>query len=211
MTDLPLVLPSGIRRLALGAACVSGIVGFLHYGVIFLAFTLVLILGAFVQPKWPRPGKRLIALGAWILTFYVAGFLGVPAIITARRVPSHHEFGDLLFLCLCSVSVFFVLWFDVAFIINARKFRTTRYPPARSPSIGDWLAWAVAACLTILVPYDIRNGIYVLQHGRRWDIFVPGTLFSLVIVLFDLALITDAARMYQQRRLPDHRNGSASA
>ncbi|HEX5425560.1 MAG TPA: hypothetical protein VFW94_18560 [Candidatus Acidoferrales bacterium] len=205
-----LVLPNGIRRLALAAACVSGIVGILHLGLIFLPFPLVLILGTVVQPKWHRPGKRLIAMGAWILTFNVGGFLGVPAVITIRRLRLHHELGDLLFLSLCLISVFLVAWSDVALLINAWEFRKTSYPLARSVSIGDWLAWAVAASLTILVPYDTRDGIYVLQHGRRWDIFLPGALFALVIVLFDVVLIADAARMYQNGRLRERRDRSAS-
>lgn len=206
-----LVLPNGIRRLAIAAACVSGLVGILHYGLIFLPFPLVLILGTVVHSKWHRPGKRLVAMGAWILSFYVASFLGVPAVITIRRLPSHHELGDLLFLFLCLISVFLVAWFDVALVLNAWKFRRRSYPLERSPGAGDWLAWAVAICLTILVPYEIRGGIYVLEHGRQWDVFLPGALFASVILLFDVVLIADATKMYQNRRMRDPRDGSASA
>lgn len=206
-----LVLPTGTRRLAIGAACVSCLVGILHYGLIFLPFPLVLIVGTVVHPKWHRPGRRLIVMGAWIVTFHVGGFLGVPAVITICRLRLHHELGDLLFLSLCLISVFVVAWFDVAMLTNAWKFRARSYPLARSPGIGDWLAWAVATCLTILVPYDIRGGIYVLEHGRPWDIFAPGpffgSLFALSIVLFDVVLVADAAQMYQKRNL----GGSASA
>jgi hypothetical protein len=115
---------------AIAAGCFFGAIGSLHYGWFFLLVPCVLILGAIVQPRFHRPGRWLLALGACILTFY-ASFLGLPAVLLIRRLRLHHNLEDVGFLFLCLVSVLLVVWCDVALVVDARKSRRTPDPTGR--------------------------------------------------------------------------------
>jgi succinate-acetate transporter protein len=108
-----------VRRLAVAAGSVFGIVGFLHYGLFFLFVPSILVLGAIVQPRSPRLGNGLLALGAAVLTFYCA-FLGVPAVLLIGGLRSHHSLEDVAFLILSLVSIALVIWCDVLLVIEAR-------------------------------------------------------------------------------------------
>ena len=113
------VISNRRRRLALITGLVFAFVGFLHYGLLFLSFPLILIIGAIAQPRFRRVGRWMLAIGASVLT-YGATFLAVPAIFLIRDLPVHHGSEELIFLGLCLATVMLVVWSDVELIIDAR-------------------------------------------------------------------------------------------
>ena len=193
-------VPSRIRWLAIAAGCFSGLVGFLHYGPFFLLVPSVLILGAIIQPWSPRPGRWCLALGACIVTFY-ASFLAMPAVLLIKHLRLHHNFEDLIFLCLFLASVALVGWCDVALAVDARRSRGAPGPKRHVfPRIEDWIAWIIAFCLSLLVfPYSVR-GILLYGRNDHLDTLLLSMLLGLVIVLFDIALLINAVKMRRAQR-----------
>jgi hypothetical protein len=115
-------IPSRMRWLAIAAGCVFGIVSFLHYGWFFLFIPSVLILGAVIQPRFPRLGSVLLAFGACIVTFYGL-FLGVPIVLIIRNLGVRHGLEDLVFLGLSLASVVLIIWCDAQLVADARARR----------------------------------------------------------------------------------------
>jgi len=119
------VLPAWMRLLAILAGCLSGLSGFLVFGIAFLFVPLVLILGAIIQPYVPRLGRWVCSVGAVIVSAYAGIFL-VPqafgSIWALRYWHTPHDFG-VLFLFVFSVGL--VVWTDVVLVMNRRMGKTT--------------------------------------------------------------------------------------
>jgi hypothetical protein len=116
------VIPNRTRWLVIGAGCFYGLVGFLHYGWLFVFVPIILILGAVVQPRFNHLGRWLLALGTFIVTLYGMSF-AVPAVELIGRLPLHHSLEEVVFLLLFLVTVLLIVWCDVALIMEERKSR----------------------------------------------------------------------------------------
>jgi hypothetical protein len=64
-------ISSGTRWLVIGSGCFFGLVSFLNYAWFFVSVpAIILILGAVMQPRFNRLGRRLLAVGAFLVTLY---------------------------------------------------------------------------------------------------------------------------------------------
>lgn len=128
------IVPTKTLWLAAIAACLSGIAGSLPFGPLFLLIPSIQLTGAILQPHWPRPGKWLLAIGAFVLSFYVAVFFIPPVIGHAKSLLAYHDLGVIGLVLLYAASVGLVAWSDVALIAEARRNRggsadSPRLPP----------------------------------------------------------------------------------
>lgn len=117
------IVPTRTLWLAGIAACLSGIAGSLPFGPLFLLIPSIQITGAILQPHWPRSGKWLLAIGAFVLSLYVSVFFIPPIIGGAKSLPAYHDLGVVGLLLLYIASVGLVTWSDVALIAEARRNR----------------------------------------------------------------------------------------
>jgi hypothetical protein len=121
----PRVLPDKLRVLSLAAGCISGLAGFFLFGIVFLVFPVLQILGAIIQPYSPRLGYWVLSAGVAILTASVGGFFGTQIFFIMRDIPHFHDPEILGVLFLFSLSLVLVVWVDVALIINERMRKKT--------------------------------------------------------------------------------------
>src|ERR1700689_3361940 len=69
------IISGKIRQLALASGCVVGLAGFFYAGPFSLIAVCPLILGALIQPHFPRSGRLLLSVGVFLPTFYAGFFL----------------------------------------------------------------------------------------------------------------------------------------
>jgi hypothetical protein len=115
------IVPRRTRRLAVVAGCVSGIAGSLMFGPLFLLIPMIQIAAAILQPYSPRPGRWLLAIGAFILSFYIGLFFAPQVVGGIRSLRAHHDVYVVGLLLLSGVSVALVTWSDVELTIEARR------------------------------------------------------------------------------------------
>jgi hypothetical protein len=192
-----------LRALVLTAGCVSGIAGVVAYGLYFGMVPAVLVLGAVVQPYSPRPGRLLIAMGALLVTLYVGIFVA-PVVVSMmiHRTP-YEDASRLLLLGLYACSVVLVGWCDAALVVNARRIRFTE--PLEQlrvfPSVGDWIVWVTAACITFCVLFVLSQVLFAFRNNGRRDIVGLSLLVTVAVLCFDAMFIFTAARMWREFRV----------
>jgi hypothetical protein len=71
--------PGWLRLPAILAGGLSGLAGFLVFGIVFCFVPIVLILGAIIQPYAPHLGRWVLLVGAMLVSVYVALFLAPQA------------------------------------------------------------------------------------------------------------------------------------
>ncbi|HEV2488721.1 MAG TPA: hypothetical protein VGT03_02850 [Candidatus Acidoferrales bacterium] len=195
------VVPRRTRWLAIAAGCLSGLAGSLSFGPLMFAFSLLLILGAIVQPWWHRPGRWLLAFGAFIQTFYSFLFVLPGAIFIIQSPPLLQ--GDsliaLIALPLIPTSVALVVWCDIALIVDARRSGRIVGSEQHFPNVGDWIVWTIAVSISIPVVRGIPAYVYVYRHGRL-DIFLTSLAFELGIAALDVALVISVVKKLRSRR-----------
>ena len=140
------VVSGKIRWLAVltgGFTAVAGSLGFTWGSAIVPA---ILIVGAIVQPRFPRAGRLLMCAGALSLSFWVLCF-GI-FIFPEDPFPFTNRSGALVFNL---VSVLLVALCDVALVTDEVKSRRTRRETkAEIVSVSSSTRWLVGAagCLT---------------------------------------------------------------
>jgi hypothetical protein len=193
------IIPNKVRWLALAAGCAFGVAGFFYAGLFSMIAACPLILGALVQPHLPRSGRLLISVGVLLSTLY-GGFFLLPIVVSINRLRLHHDVRDLGFLSLFLVAVLLVGWSDVELIRDARRHReTSRTARHGFPRSEDWLLWIVASLMSLWVLPFVTRGLRDPVPGR-WDIFGELLGLGLVVVLFDVALVIRAAKLWREQR-----------
>jgi hypothetical protein len=119
------IFPVGLRLLAILAGCLSGFAGSLAFGRVFIFVSIVLILGAFVQPYVPRLGRWVFSIGAILLSVYVGLFLVPLALGSISMLREYHAPHDLALLFLFVISIALVAWVDLALVMNQRVRKST--------------------------------------------------------------------------------------
>lgn len=208
------VLPRKTRWLAILAGCLSGLAATFVFGPFMFIFSSLLILGAVVQPRWHRPGRWLLAFGAFIQTFYSIGFVLLQEVFAVRSLPAFRTLADriylFIFLLVASTSVLLVAWCDVALIVDARKSRhAAELAEQHFPSVGDWIVWAIAACISVPVVYGIP-AYFRLYRSATFNVFLPNLLLTVGIIGLDTALVISGIRTRRARRLRDTRRGAST-
>ena len=94
------------------------------FGIVFCFVPVVLILGAIIQPYVPRLGRWVFAIGAMLVSMYVALFLVPQAFGAITMLPHYHEPHDLADLCRFVLSIALVVWLDVALVRNEKVKKT---------------------------------------------------------------------------------------
>ena len=128
-----LILPGKIRWIALAAGCLSLVTGSTGLGLGFAIWACPLILGAALQPRFPRPGAWLMAADALLLSFWMLP-IGIGILFdTARNLHRYHDFVLLGVTFLWVLSSLLVGWCDAALVIEAVKLKRCGSSPF-SPS-----------------------------------------------------------------------------
>jgi hypothetical protein len=113
-----LIVSDRIRWLAIVTGLFTAVAGTFAGGLFFL-MPIPLIIGAVVQPRFPRAGRGLICAGALWLTFLVFGF-GI-LFVLERRSTDRLGMFDLITV----VLVLLVAFCDLAIVIEEVKMRRT--------------------------------------------------------------------------------------
>jgi hypothetical protein len=113
-----LIVSDKIRWLAVATGFFAAIAGSFGFGVGFAIVPSFLILGAIIQPRFPRVGRGLICAGALWLTFWVFD-VGVFMVLENRST------DRLGVVALSLVSALLVVLCDLAIVIEELKLRRT--------------------------------------------------------------------------------------
>jgi hypothetical protein len=194
-------MPSRVRWLAIAAGCISGTAGALLFGPLFFLFASVQILGAITQPHAPRSGRLLLSVGACLLSCYTFLFLGPQAFGAISMWPSDIDFNHITLFVLLLISLLSVTCCDVVLVVEARRLRRIRrMVNYRFPRAGDWIAWIVAACLSIaFIPTSVW-AISVYRRTARFDILALSLVLGLGSILFDVALVISAVKIRREQQ-----------
>lgn len=114
------------RWLAIGAGLFTALASVPAFGAGFALFvSSFLIVGASVQPNFPRAGRGLICAGAIWLTFWVFDIFVLMLLEKGGR-------NSLLVVLVALASVLLVVWCDVAVAAEELKIRRIENVPKQS-------------------------------------------------------------------------------
>jgi len=189
------------RWLAIIAGCVSGLAGSLPFGPLFSLEPAILIFGAVLQCRSPRPGRWLMWLGAFVLTVHVVVFLGpaVLAVLSPKQLLApYYDQNLLIFFLLSLASLGLVGWCDVALIVDAVR-SANASPPADQgfPRTADLIVGMFALCLMAGAVWWVLASFYPLRRYHRVDILLFAAAFAVPVAAFNVATVAHAVKMYR--------------
>jgi hypothetical protein len=111
------IVTSRTRWLAVAIGFFTGVAGSFGLGLGFASVPIFLIVGAIIQPRFPRTGRGLMCAGALWLTFWV---FDVGVLMLIEKHPYDH-LGMINLLTV--VSVLLVTLCDLAIVIEEAKIR----------------------------------------------------------------------------------------
>jgi len=158
-----------------------------------------LVLGLVTEALGARRGRWLMWMGAAFLSVTVLQMELVifPEFVAELRL--HHSLGGIgsSLPPFWIASILLIVCCDVAFIVDAVKGNRNRtLPERRSASIEDWIVWITALLFSMYsfggAPFLVR----AYRHGfDRHDIVMTALASIVIAVVFDAALVIEAARM----------------
>ncbi|MGA8299375.1 MAG: hypothetical protein WCB53_08775 [Terriglobales bacterium] len=166
--------------------------------------TIPLALGVIAESHSPRRGRWLMWVGAVYLsaTLLQMQIRIVPEFIAELR--SYHRLGGLgpIVFPLSIASILLIVWCDVALLIDALKTSRSRTAPGGGcSSTMDVLIWITALCFSVYSFAGIPFLLHAFSHGfDRPDILLTGSALILIAIVFDVALVIDAARTFHAGR-----------
>jgi len=111
------VVSSKVRWFAVATGCLTAIAGSFALGLGFASVPIFLIVGAILQPRFPRTGRGLMCAGALWLSFWVFD-VGVLMLIESHP---GYRFGIVNLIIVASVLL--VALCDLALVIEEVKIR----------------------------------------------------------------------------------------
>jgi hypothetical protein len=120
------IISAQTRWLAIITGCLAAVVGMVGFGPLFVAVPGFLIVGASIQPRFPRAGRGLICAGALWLTFWVFD-------IGTLIFVDHGARGSLPVSAVSFALVLVVVFSDVAIIMEEVKIRRRVHKENVSP------------------------------------------------------------------------------
>ena len=121
------ILPERIRWLAIASGCIAAIAGALGFGLFFPILPTFLIVGAIIQPHFPRQGRGLMWVGALFLSVFVLP-PGAAILLDSVRGLPYHDVNFVGMTLLWSASFLLLGWCDAELVIEARKTLRSRKP-----------------------------------------------------------------------------------
>src|ERR1700733_306573 len=188
------------RGLSIATGCVTAVVGCWRLGTGFAIVPAFLVVGAIVQPRFPRVGRVLLSSGALALSLWVILLLLVPESIVSDYIG---------FVALKLISVLLVGLCDLTIVTEEIRLRRGQHALAVPPVSAAirWLAF-VTGCVTALtglpvlaLASPIISGFMIVgvpvarrfpQHGR--DLIRAGAIFVTLWVIPVSTVILDASR-----------------
>jgi hypothetical protein len=198
------IVPSGTRWLALLVGCLDLafiVVSMPHSPVSTLVVPTSFVLGAIIQPYSPRPGRWLLAVGAFYLSLSGVPHLALMVAGAASALLDSISLNSLLLSLLLALAMVaplvLLIWCDMALILDARRqSRNSQTPRKDVARLGDWLVFLAAAFLSATV----LPGPFLAGRTGRWDILALQLLSAFVVIWFDGALVNRTIRMRRTQR-----------
>ncbi len=109
------------RWLAIATGCITAVAGSVSLTVLIAIVPILLILGAVVQPRYPRSGLGMMLLSALSLSSWVIPIgIGImfESVSTLRK---YHDFNMVAVTALYVVSFFLVVCCDAVLVIDFLK------------------------------------------------------------------------------------------
>jgi hypothetical protein len=190
------VFPRRIRWLAIATGLsTAGLYCFLTpFAVLGPA---MLILGALLEPRFPRQGK-------WIIWFWAFGWsmaLVPLALVLFHNFPRDHEYMMLVLASLLIASTLLVLWLDEELIVDGiRRIRIWRSTPATVPrpvGRGTWIIaiflnlWVGSGVVVLAGAYHDANDLYTVAMALVWVV---------IVLMIDITLITRTVKVRRSSR-----------
>lgn len=204
------IIGATVRWLAIVTGCFCGLVGTLSFGPAFLYYPAYLILAVIIQPYTIYSGRRLMWVGAYVLSqsalmFVISVYQGI------RLLPLRHDLYVITQLSFYLIAVLLVGWCDVVLVIDGWK---SIHAPCTAeqhfPRIGDWIVWVVAIYLNVGVYPAISASLFAYRHYRRLDPLLLALVYALVVISFDVALVIHALKTWRAMRA-EETDGSANS
>jgi hypothetical protein len=150
------IISSRIRWLAVATGGFTAVAGSLGFTWGFAIVPSFLIVGAVVQPRFPRAGRVLMCAGALALSFWALSCCVV--ILPESRFTNRPDA-----IALSLISVLLVAWCDVAIVIEEVKIRRTQTEQKTEiVSVSNQMRWlaGAAGCLTAAIfTFDYGLGL----------------------------------------------------
>jgi hypothetical protein len=165
--------------------------------------TIPLVLGIIAESGSARRGRWLMWVGAAYLTLTLLQMeiLILPEFVAQLR--SYRRLGGLgpIVFPLSIVSVFLIVWCDLALLIDAAKTRRSSTASERlSAGAGDWIVWVTALVFSVYSFWGIPFLFRAFNQGfDRFDILATALASILIAIVFDIGLLIDAAKMWRAR------------
>jgi hypothetical protein len=192
----PEILRARVRILAMAAGC-SPLLTLLN--PMGLVYSIPIVLGAIVQPRFPRVGRRLTWAGAAILTIVIAPEDVILLSEAIHTLPVEHRPFTVLLAGLWVLSLLLIVWCDAALIIEAVRTRRCRVVQQYSPSAGFWVTCIAAVLISCGLIPGVASGLRVFHTYGRLDILLLQLGLASVVILFDAGLVIDLIRMGRAR------------
>lgn len=200
MPETTEIMPYRVRGVAIAAGCVAGIF-FMFQSLLAPIFSAPLILGVLVQPRSPHLGRRLMWVGAVVLSCLTL-FLSIGVVLDGIRY--FDSMGVTIYLVSVATTIL-VTWCDAELILDAVK--QARIIKPRSTLVAEALVWLAAIGLSAWVfpgilwnlrapPPDYPRASYLINLALSLPI-------QLVVIAFDLWLIIRATKMRRARHAGD--------
>jgi len=190
------------RRLAIATVCVTAAATLTTGGGFLL--TIPLILGVIADYRSARRGRWLMWVGAAYLsvTLLQMEILILPEFVAELR--SYHHLGGLgsVVFPLSIASILLIIWCDVALLIDAVKTRRSSIAPERfSLGTTDWIVWITALLFSVYSFWGIPFLLRAFNQGfDRLDILLTELALIFIAIVFDVALVIDAVKVWHARR-----------
>jgi hypothetical protein len=156
----------------------------------------LLILGATVQPRSPKPGRWLIWATAFLMSAWTLWIDAVVLHEFINSIPESFRTGNTkIFIGIVILAqVVLVVWCDVALIIEAARQRTRHAlsSPSSRRSL-DWLVWTAAIALNSYYAWLLPGSAQAYRLYRWYEVLVGFIDISVALAL-DAALVTHAMK-----------------
>ncbi len=188
-------MSAGLRRLIIATIPVTAAATLTTGGGFLL--TIPLILGLITEKWTSRRGRWLLWEGAMYLS---ATILQMEIVMLPELVAD--PWGGLgpVLTPLWIASIVLIIWCDIALVTDGMRRRKPASPDAGLPGVADWVVWISALLFSVYAFWGFPFLFRAYRQGfDRPDILLTDIAVIAIAILFDMMLVTDAAKIWRKR------------
>lgn len=193
----PNIFPRRVRWVAIATGIASALALF---PILFLLYPTLLVVGGYIQPRFPSAGRWFVWAGA--------AMLGVPLIVYDMMLFVHPEGAAPLNMTLTFPAATILLaWCYVELAIDGVKRLRDRAPvPAAELRPISWGLWAFAVLLNLYIAWNF-GGLLAWYRGLKDHPLDAGArvavsmqlVMLLIVAAFDASLVNRFVKLRKSR------------